>query len=125
MCFYIQDNNDKPKVAENDIECFKLLRVSPNGNFMSSERNFEYFIGKTYSLEFGLIDKIRIGPLYNSVIVEEGFHSWFELDAENTYDGRLIPCKFVIPKGSKYYVNMQIREYVSNKIRFVGRMKNN
>ena len=104
----------KPKIADKDIICYKLVkRTKIKGIYKSSFQEFEYIIRQLYTnnLDIRFVDKIiknldttRSGLcLY---IIEEGmFHSY----ASYLYPVILspLPCgallKCIIPKGAYYY----------------------
>ena len=104
----------KPKIADKDIICYKLVkRTKTKGVYKSSFQGFEYVIRQLYTnnLDIRFVDKIiknldttRSGLcLY---IIEEGmFHSY----ASYLYPVILspLPCgallKCIIPKGAYYF----------------------
>ena len=104
----------KPKIADKDIICYKLVvRTKIKGVYKSSFQGFEYIIRQLYTnnLDIRFVDKIiknldttRSGLcLY---IIEEGmFHSY----ASYLYPVILspLPCgallKCIIPKGAYYF----------------------
>ena len=107
MCLYI--NQLKPKIADKDIVCYKLVeRTKIKGIYKSSFQRFEYVIRQLYTnnikIEFShklIKDKVLFG--YS---IEEGmFHSY----ASYLYPVILspLPCgallKCIIPKGAYYF----------------------
>ena len=112
MCLVI--NQLKPKIADKDIVCYKLVkRTKIKGIYKSSFQEFEYVIRQSYTnnLDIRFVDKIiknldttRSGLcLY---IIEEGmFHSYasylYPVILSPLPHGALLKC--IIPKGAYYY----------------------
>ena len=112
MCLVI--NQLKPKIADKDIVCYKLVeRTKIKGVYISNFQGFEYVIRQLYTnnLDIRFVDKIiknldttRSGLcLY---IIEEGmFHSY----VSHLYPEILRPLpnhtllKCIIPKGAYYF----------------------
>ena len=104
----------KPKIADKDIICYKLVkRTKIKGIYKSSFQGFEYIIRQLYTnnLDIRFVDKIiknldttRSGLcLY---IIEEGmFHSYasylYPVILSPLPNGALLKC--IIPKGAYYY----------------------
>ena len=104
----------KPKIADKDIVCYKLVkRTKIKGVYKSSFQGFEYVIRQLYTnnLDIRFVDKIiknldttRSGLcLY---IIEEGmFHSYasylYPVILSPLPNGALLKC--IIPKGAYYY----------------------
>ena len=104
----------KPKIADKDIICYKLVkRTKIKGIYKSSFQKFEYIIRQLYTNNIDIrfankiiknLDTTRSGLcLY---IIEEGmFHSY----ASNLYPIILSPLpncallKCIIPKGAYYF----------------------
>ena len=112
MCLVI--NHLEPKIANEDIVCYKLVkRTKIKGVYKSSFQKFEYVIRQLYTsnVDIRFADKIikNLSPAYTSLciyIIEEGmFHSY----ASYLYPVILspLPCgallKCIIPKGAYYY----------------------
>ena len=104
----------KPKIADEDIVCYKLVkRTKIKGIYKSSFQGFEYIIRQLYTnnLDIRFVDKIiknldttRSGLcLY---IIEEGmFHSYasylYPVILSPLPHGALLKC--IIPKGAYYF----------------------
>ena len=106
MCFYVDPNHCKELIATEDIFCYKIINtVLKRGKpvLVSNYQRFEYKLGKKYS--------IRKLKLVNENAIFEGFHSYIK-------DKKFMWCLYecIIPKGAKYYKNINNNEYVSNKI---------
>ena len=112
MCLVI--NHLEPKIADEDIVCYKLVkRTEIKGIYKSNFLKFEYIIRQLYTnnLDIRFVDKIiknldttRSGLcLY---IIEEGmFHSYasylYPVILSPLPHGALLKC--IIPKGAYYF----------------------
>ena len=115
-----------PRVAHEDIKCFKIVSINEEGNLHSAARKFPYQMRKIYT-EKGDFSKIcRLGHYYH-LIEGGGFHSFVEsYDAYLNYDGykdtygeKMVIVRCHIPKGSLYYVGETLGgepNYVSQSI---------
>ena len=112
MCLDI--NHLKPKIADKDIVCYKLVkRTKIKGIYKSSFQRFEYVIRQLYTnnLDIRFADKVIKNlcpsrPHLNIYAVEEGmFHSY----ENHLYPVILSPLsncallKCIIPKGAYYF----------------------
>ena len=102
----------KPKIADKDIVCYKLLkRTKIKGIYKSSFQRFEYVIRQLYinnfDIKFSYFLIKHISMIGSPITyIEEGmFHSY----ASNLYPIILSPLpwcallKCIIPKGAYYY----------------------
>jgi len=140
MCLIITKFN-KPKIAQEDIKCYKILfksSVRPN-LFYAPYQSFNYELGVTYHTNisvfyncntFGLsFFRYIFYNLFDKFLdvkgVNQGFHSFVNLkDAikERNSDvdyKRLVIGECIIPKGAKYYKGAYSNYdgYVSNSIK--------
>lgn len=123
MCFYIHSDHKKVKIAEKNIECFKVIKK----NDISYWKGFQYNLSKTtlYSQSrFGWEDREKgwTGKWFGvgEKVIERGFHSFSTRDKakrNNGFDTKIV--RFVIPKGTKYYHNPDREEYVSLAIKYI------
>ena len=54
MCMFVPRDRKKslkPKVAEEDIKCFKIVAIGNEKNIYSAVRKFPYQLNKTYTVE--------------------------------------------------------------------------
>ena len=118
MCFYVNEICERFCVAEEDIVCFKLVRPGYEPETVRSEYyEKDYIKGK-------LNKRVEIVPAHLGIIkcIYEGYHSYTN---ENVPTAMLfhginkIVAKFIIPKGTKYFINPKYQEYVSENIIFV------
>ena len=134
MCLVI--NQLKPKIADKDIVCYKLVeRTNIKGIYKSSFQGFEYVIRQLYTNNFDIrfVDKIiknldttRSGLcLY---IIEEGmFHSYasylYPVILSPLPNGALLKC--IIPKGAYYYEGYfyDLPSYASSQIKILEEIK--
>lgn len=115
MCFYPLSKNEKPKIAEKDIICWKKLRATEKGlrnPFMSAPDTF-YLPG----VLMPIIRLIKRTDKYDNAIIEKGYHSYKSEDICSWHWTRCSTHKFIIPQGSKYYEDRT--EYVSSQIMMV------
>lgn len=116
MCLRLTSN--EKKIADKDIECYKVLDVLKHGikhEIISPFQEFHYKLGSLYETTIG---KIYYGRIY------EGFHSCSTISEVNTYkttySERIFKC--VIPQEATYYEGKSmflgdfIKGYVSDKI---------
>lgn len=142
MCW--TSKNAISKIADKDIECFKLVLQDENNTIYSFYNEFVYELNKLYKT------KINILKYNNNKFTDilEGFHSYSNkvkyynkvnniiklyivinnarINLTNTYckysyiltkdkPAKLVIANCIIPKGSTYYVN-EHEEIVSNQI---------
>lgn len=107
MCFYIEYNNDKPKIAkiaDKDIICYKTLGIRGN-TLISAVKGFSYEMGKKYC------KKRFPSRTIKNQLHGEGFHSY--TSCRSAYNGCIV-VECIIPKGTRYYSNKH--EYCSEAI---------
>ncbi len=112
MCFKVQrGEHEKPKIATEDITCYKLFsKVAPNDSdncFVSIKQGHLYVKGQRFSEEHP-IDA-------TGYLIEEGIHSYSDPctiqynQCWNQYCWNYWPdsiqVKCIIPKGTKYWFN--------------------
>ena len=116
MCLKVTDI--EKKIADKDIECYKVLSVYEYG-IVSPFQDFHYKLGKLYETKLGEIEE---GDIY------EGFHSCSTIVGAETYrtlrSERVFKC--IIPQGATYYegkskfLGCYIEGYASDKIIIKG-----
>lgn len=136
MCFYKDFVNYGlfHKVANEDIECYKVMTISKIGNdgvvWVKSlnypkeemrscgsvmvpdiERNLDWLDAGTLVIESGVIHSYTCFP---KIVVANGF-----------YVGQSVTVKCRIPKGTPYWVNHRDRAYASTKLILDGIVNNN
>jgi hypothetical protein len=119
MCFYINSEHQKVKIATEDIICYKLLDndIIDNSIIISPYQYSIYFnSGNTHPV-IKRVDAFSFSK-YNSKEIERGLHSYSSLDMAKKYSqfGYSIH-KAIIPKGTQYYYNPAHNEYVSLKLK--------
>lgn len=140
MCLIITKFN-KPKIAQEDIKCYKILfrsSVRP-GLFYAPYQLFNYELGVTYFTNIFVSYNCNTFELsffryifykfFNDFLdvkgVNQGFHSFVNLKnatEERNSDidyKRLVIGECIIPKGAKYYKGtyLSYNGYVSNSIK--------
>lgn len=128
MC-WIGKLDTTAKIAEKDIEVFKICRPRTKNTCVSWFRNFRYKKGETYE------HPINIDETELFLNIDEGIHSYIlNIDIERsddiylslTLDNKFIciypndVCyvKCIIPKGSTYFINER-GEVVSDAIKIL------
>ena len=130
MCLDI--NHLKPKIADKDIVCYKLVRRTKiKGIYKSNFQRFEYVIRQLYTnnLDIRFVDKVIKNlcpsrPHLGIYAVEEGmFHSY----ENHLYPVILSPLpncallKCIIPKGAYYFEGYfdESPSYASSQIKIL------
>ena len=113
MCTVITKNmKPRPRIAKEDIPVYKYSQNLGDGNFHSNFKNFHYRPEVTYTTVFSFSarelvsdsrEALYLETILNSkrVFVVEGFHSFNRKSRSSSKDKAL----FIIPKGTKYYLN--------------------
>lgn len=104
MCFYIDTQNPLPKIARENIICYKDTLNENVGifRFKSYNQRFTYWRW----IKNKVVDvNVKYGE------INEGYHSFIEKQGNG---------KFMIPKGSVYYINPNRGYYVSNQLIYLG-----
>lgn len=131
MCFVIEEGNENPLIAEEDIPCWKRVYPYWDGSGVVPDKwtaHFQCFVyekGKEYqqpeplkvSLHRGIWRPIN--PISYIYAIDDGFHSyisWEEAQARST-GSYCIAC--TIPKGATYYKNVAEGHYVSTHIKII------
>ena len=113
MCF--TNKSGRIMTAKKDITCYKLLfRHYRDKSLRAIVQDFIYELN--VPTEKVKIKPFDIGPYH---MVDKGYHSYTHKNKVNEgycYD---LIAKAVIPKGSKYMINMEDGEYVSSSIMIV------
>ena len=134
MCLDI--NHLKPKIADKDIICYKLVkRTKIKGIYKSNFQRFEYVIRQLYTnnIDIRFADKVikNLCPSYPHLgiyAVEEGmFHSY----ENHLYPVILSPLpncallKCIIPKGAYYFKGYygNYPSYASSQIKILEEIK--
>ena len=128
MC--LQTTWTKPKIAEKDIICYKLLRPGINENeYLAPFKHFKYISNRLYKtrmtkgdVELGAFDirassskRKMLNKGYPLISIVKGFHSAMNKTRlrGNSQYGKIVKC--IIPKGAKYYKGLT-NLLVSDKI---------
>jgi len=111
MCFLV--SNRRIKIAKQDIACIKYGAIEKNV-FTSIIKAFPYLKDQLYKVNV-LLDQYY----HDGKGIEEGFHSYINNPRENCYSlFSRDKALFIIPKGSRYLIDLNFNEYVSNQIIF-------
>lgn len=134
MC--LKTFTDEPKVAEEDIVCYKFLRLLGDGTLFSPYQGFTYELGKEYSAEFTVFPNeyyefSKVGPECTKTVkihyaIEQGLHSIHGADRADfyadqyseVYNSTYAVVECVIPKGAYYYEGTWYGKpgYASNRL---------
>ena len=131
MCWFTT-KPPKEKIAKKDIKVQKILYEKSNGELFSP--CYPYQNWKVY--KEGIKLKLSVKNIENCLYtIDEGYHSVKKIVIQNDNCftegrfGRLSNfmaksalyriCNFIIPKGTKYYINID-NEIVSETIKFIG-----
>lgn len=120
MCFYTRisanSRKPKPKVAIQDIECWKIILKTGKGLFFSmrdKEGKLMKWVKGWHYYETDKTKQFTLSKDYSLWTISKGFHSYKKEESA-------VPCssekriRCVIPKGALYYENDS--QYCSNEI---------
>ena len=118
----------KPKIADKDIVCYKMVeRTKIKGVYKSSFQEFEYIIRQLYTnnLDIRFANKSMKWYFYKSFYkIEEGmFHSYvsplYPLEVNAIPNRTMLKC--IIPKGAYYYEGHfhHFTSYASSQIKIL------
>lgn len=140
MCFYINPHNQKVKIANEDISCWKVLkRRKCAKSFRSPIHDHKVFKKNVDNKKVELLPIFYNGPKIASTIpwanggiiicvigiINQGYHSYskrsiatktWKTELRSDFDYIYKVAKFIIPKGTKYFYNPDYNEYVSETI---------
>ena len=126
MCFV--SKKIQPLIAETDIVCYKMVgKVQEESGYTWYEPPVMGDIVR-YTLKRKRMPKVTLKPAQNTIgiiIIEKGYHSYMAsrlshlLKVHYQWGGTIVIGQFVIPKGTKYYIDPQNEEYVSETIRMI------
>ena len=114
MCFVTYRSTIR--LAEKDIECFKIVRTGENYCFknccFSYYQDFKYEYDKIYFSKSKLT--LFLNRIFDISVSDEAYHSYNQIRYPvNPYE--VVKC--IIPKGSLYLINEDGTEYVSTSIK--------
>ena len=129
MCLLVRNDLHKdslPLIAENDIRVYKTLVESKNypdgshkvkpGQYVTPHRLFPIEFDSTGKFVYKKTPMVTNVTEWNAVIVNEGLHSYYKINATLTPRERdSIMCDAIIPAGSKYYIGSD-DDIVSNQL---------
>ena len=117
MCFYIDNNHKRRKTAKEDIICYKVMYnfFSNENIFHSMFKNYRYVLGELVTSK---LQQPNCGD------INQGLHSYTTTQKAHYWSGhKHVIIKCVIHKGAKYYYSEVDKEYVSNKIITIKKIK--
>lgn len=119
MC--LTTNQLKPLIAEKDIKCFKVLKITKD-RLSSLYYKFLWIKGKVERTGFSMNiwgNQIKIANGFHAYTTEQAMKGSFYYLMDVNIDDSYICKEFIIPKGSKYYVSSYGREIVSNQMKMI------
>jgi len=119
MCFYKECDCRTHKIAEDDLECFKVVEKKSDGHWISRYYDFHYKRNERYDEDSDVLMLDKQPSLHGSV-----FHSYkcFTTAVLREY-ARFDNCcviRCIIPKGTPYWENYG--EYASMSIIPIGEL---
>ena len=124
MCLYLEKDNPIVLIADKDITCYKVLRTYYK-TLHSPYQYFDWELNKLYTVKLPLKKDARKN---DRGIINKGLHSFSMLKRAKSsgvflnYNGRKI-YKAIIPKGSYYYYNSDKKEYASNQLIIIKKVR--
>lgn len=119
MCFYKGSYCWAHKIAEDDIECFKVVVNESDGNWISRYYDFHYKRNERYDEDSDVCMLDKQSSLHESVFHSYKYFSTAVLREYGRFDNtRIIRC--IIPKGTPYWENYD--EYASTSIIPIGEL---
>lgn len=115
----------KPKIADKDIICYKIVKKSKvKGVYKSGIQKFEYIIRQLYTNHINIkYINIYIKKYYNIFTIGVGmFHSYANyLPTKLALSSDYITLKCMIPKGSYYFegYSNNLLLYASSQIKIL------
>ena len=127
MC--LQTDSNIPKIANEDITCYKVLRITKEGQLTSYYHpTMKWEIGKEYEEP----DSVDCKYLEVNGGVFHSYKKLLDAQWENmmsvvyNYDDRVGVFMCIIPKGTRYYEGWTLDEeasYASKRLKVVGEIK--
>ncbi len=140
MCLIIKDkNNFKPKIAEEDIVCYKFMQKGSKSFLFFGDRSYlspvypeKWKLNELHTsrLYCSYEDDLSWGVVSYNVVVSHGLHTFKDFNGVVNYMKFMLPemrskytiCKAIIPKGSLYYEGVSQEsvipyiQYASNQL---------
>lgn len=118
MCFRIDKDFPKPKVAEEDIHVLKLYFKDSFDEIRSIVMNHQIEKGKLYTEErFPGVDPQPWDDVPENERVDYGFHSYnVDVKKDDIEFGYSVVMDCIIPKDTPYMYNKESHQYVSKQI---------
>ena len=104
MCLVLKDGDLQPKIAEADLDCYKVV-INIGDSYYTYFRSFKIKLDSGYTGELGKPELNNVSRL----VIRRGFHTFVNFEdakkfVENNFDAcSMRVIKAVIPKGSRYY----------------------
>ena len=129
MCF-ISSYKPKPLVAKTDIKCYKVVDKGYKGETVVYIPLIYHWSSKyRIGVQMPTVKLVPIRELSSSrlsgevMIIHEGYHSYMPKQLkelkQRCFSISPILALFVIPRGTKYYIDREMGLYVSETIRMV------
>lgn len=128
MCFLVSSDYPDAMIAEEDIKCYKVVKLTKGNTLESMYQFFNYEKEKTYEGDV-YIDEVYnpFEPSEKDKVINMGFHSYITEDKAKEMQksltelriafSPLVVLECVIPKGSTYFRSDKDSEFVSSALR--------
>jgi len=116
MCFSIHEKHQIAKIANKDIVCYKtLIPCRFDLSILESPSQEELYFKKSDNFVIKVIKEFTFNKNWANNI-EQGLHSYSNKRKNNSWGRGTMLFKAIIPKGTEYYYNPEVGEYVSLKL---------
>ena len=123
MCLIITQL--EPKIADEDIICYKLVRRTKiKGIYKSEILWFEYIIRQSYinNINIKFVNKlVQYWPISNKSVIEVGMFHSYVYPIPIKLAPHMVQLKCIIPKGAYYYEGEFVKtpSYASSRIKIL------
>ena len=123
MCLIITQL--EPKIADEDIICYKLVRRTKiKGIYKSEILWFEYIIRQSYinNINIKFVNKlVQYWPISNKSVIEVGMFHSYVYPIPIKLAPHMVQLKCIIPKGAYYYIGCYngFTSYASSQIKIL------
>lgn len=122
MCLWIE--NIIPKVAKDNITCYKVCTKLANGNYISLFAKYKYEILEKYDNNIPLVNDVyfyrhfRANSVYAGLAVGPNLFHSYKIRHYPGFNSLEVCIRCIIPKGAYYWEDKD--EYASSQIIIMG-----